>query len=124
MNNLQADITAQADGDSGAPKQQTAGIADAAVTGAKITKTHASSSFALGAGGSYAFPVGVYQIATASIATGITQVQVDIAGTLRTIHHSTNEFGGLFIVPSSGDLVITETNAAGGDGVNIYQDEY
>lgn len=32
MNNLQADITAHANGDSGAPKQQTDGIADGAVT--------------------------------------------------------------------------------------------
>lgn len=36
MNNLQADITAQANGDSGAPKQQTAGIADSAITTVKI----------------------------------------------------------------------------------------
>ena len=36
MNALQADITAQANGDTGAPKQQTAGIEDLAVTAAKL----------------------------------------------------------------------------------------
>lgn len=36
MNNVQGDITAQANGDSGAPKQQTAGIADGAVNEDKI----------------------------------------------------------------------------------------
>ena len=44
MNNLQADITAQANGDSGAPKQQTAGIADSAVTTAKLNQTASSEA--------------------------------------------------------------------------------
>ena len=36
MNNLQADITAQANGDSGSPQNQTASIADSAIATAKI----------------------------------------------------------------------------------------
>lgn len=54
MNNLQADITAQANGDSGAPKQQTAGIADAAITPIKLAAP-ATGSYrpdTMGAGGS------------------------------------------------------------------------
>lgn len=44
MNNLQADITAMANGDAGAPKIQTAAIDDAAVTTAKIADGDVTSA--------------------------------------------------------------------------------
>lgn len=43
MTQLYDNITAQANGDSGAPKQQTAGIADGAVTQAKLSTTEVTT---------------------------------------------------------------------------------
>lgn len=66
---LRDNITAQANGDAGAPKQQTAGIADLAVTAQKIKygagltasgDTLVTSSPTFGAVGSYAAVAGTY----------------------------------------------------------------
>jgi hypothetical protein len=46
---LRDNITAQANGDSGAPKQQTAGIADGAITGAKLSGAQSGSAPVYGA---------------------------------------------------------------------------
>ena len=49
MQNLRDNITAQANGDSGAPKQQTAGIADGAITAAKAVNPAAADTYIVGA---------------------------------------------------------------------------
>ncbi len=92
MNNLQADITAHANGDTGAPQQQTAGIADLAVTQAKIATaavgqgqlktTTASGSVYIAANtsGTYSLAGGTYSMWTIGSGTSASNPTVGYFG--------------------------------------------
>ena len=75
MTQLYDNITAQANGDTGAPKQQTNGIADDAVTAAKIKGPSAGTSYAVGSSCSES-------VTTSSTAIKIKEVIVPFAGSI------------------------------------------
>jgi len=72
MNNLQADITAQANGDSGAPQQQTAGIADLAVIEDKLASSSVTED-KIGFGAVTEDKIGGFAVTVGKLASGCVQ---------------------------------------------------
>lgn len=100
MNNLQADITAQANADSGAPAQQNASLA--------LFQTAVFSSTTLGAGGSYDFPAGIYTLSLPYGGSSPSVIQYKTSASSFTIVQQQNSpVGGFFVVQNSGDLRVT-----------------
>jgi len=112
MNNLQADITAQANGDAGAPPQ---------LWDSMINSASAEGSASIDATGSgHLFTPGVYQISgTAGTDLGggtSLQIDVKINGTFQTMDRSTSsgdKVGGMFFCINSGDLRILAGTVTG-----------
>ena len=114
MNNLQGDITAQAQGDAGAPAQLWASMA---------TSETSVTSMTVSAGTTVYLPEGYYIIsAQAGIGspTGI-DISYKFFGADRKVMESnaaSELIGGSFFSPSSGDLAVT---AVSQDGILVYR---
>lgn len=100
MNNLQADITAQAQGDAGAPPQ------------AVVTLTTSTEVGSASVAGTYPLPNGLVTVsATGDDGTAEATIDVNINGTYRPAGSltGTGSIGGTFLVVNSGDLRINRT---------------
>jgi hypothetical protein len=100
MNNLQADITAQAQGDAGAPPQ------------AVVTLTTSTEVGSASVAGTYPLPNGLVTIsAQGDDGTAAATVEISINGTFRPVADlgGTGSAGGTFLVVNSGDLQVNRS---------------
>jgi len=98
MNNLQADITAQAQGDAGAPAQKVSTLTN---SGTDVGSSSTS--------GTYPLPDGLVQLSVTGADVSATgSIQMNINGTFRDVQtlSSTQTRGGTFLVPNSGDVQV------------------
>ena len=103
MNNLQADITAQAQGDAGAPAQKVSTLAN---SGTEVGSSAVS--------GIYYLPDGIVQLSVfdgSGTGTGAGTIQININGTFRDVHSigASASGGGTFFVANSGDVRVNRT---------------
>lgn len=101
MNNLQADITAQAQGDAGAPAQKVSTLTN---SGTEVGSSSVS--------GLYYLPDGIVQLsAVGDDGTAAGSIEININGTYRAVHNASGVggMGGTFLVPNSGDLRVSRS---------------
>ena len=121
MNNLQADITAQAQGDAGAPAQKVSTLTNSVTTTVHSTAGGSTSTFVI--------PNGIINLhvilADPTGLGGRIHVNHTIGGVASLIHYGLSNsgqvFGGTFLVVNSGDLTVgTEGNGR----INLKYDRF